>query len=71
MASVNWIAMSFYKDYPGRKDHRKSYRDSRRFDRSCCNNKSCDWCKSNRTHFDKRHRLVANEKLIDYMKHGI
>lgn len=60
--------MSFYKDYPKRKDHRKNYYDSRRFDSSCCNNNSCDWCKENRKYFDKKHREIANEKLIEHIR---
>jgi len=60
--------MSFYKDYPNRKDHRKSYFDSRRFSDGCRNHRSCSWCKSNRIYFDEKHRAVADEKLTDYKK---
>ena len=30
------------------KEHRKPYRGSKRFDRTCRNNGSCDFCKGNR-----------------------
>lgn len=36
--------MSFYKEYPNRKDHRKQYYDSRRFDSTCQNHGSCSCC---------------------------
>lgn len=39
------------------KEHRKPYRRSRRFDRTCRNHGSCNWCRSNRTYFDRRWRL--------------
>ena len=32
--------MSFDNDHPGRKDHRKPYRKSKRWDRSCRNHGS-------------------------------
>ena len=40
--------MSFYKYYPNRKDHRKQYRDSRRFDATCKNHGSCSYCRDKR-----------------------
>lgn len=51
--------MGFDKDYPNRKDHRKPYHDSRAFDHSCRNNKSCSWCESNRTIAEERERQRA------------
>ena len=46
--------MGFDKDYPNRKDHRKSYRKSKAFDRTCRNHGSCVWCEHNRLYGNKK-----------------
>jgi len=46
--------MSFDKHYPNRKDWRKPYRGSKRFDRTCRNHGSCSYCEANRTFNRKR-----------------
>jgi hypothetical protein len=47
--------MSFDKDYPNRKDHRRPYRrGSKRFDRSCRCHGGCPYCERGRTHGNKR-----------------
>lgn len=54
--------MSFdNKDYPNRKDRRKSYRGSKSFDRSCRNHKSCPYCEGTRI-FDKK-KVEEHSKL--------
>ena len=66
--------MSFYKDYPNRKDRRKQYRfkkDSRSFDSSCKNHKSCSYCCDKRQFFDKKNRYFADKELEDYLKGDI
>jgi hypothetical protein len=40
--------MAFDRDYPNRKDRRKSYRGSARFDRSCRPGGDCPMCESDR-----------------------
>ena len=50
--------MSFYKQYKNRKDKRKQYYDSRRFDTSCRNHGACGYCLSNRTHANKRREPI-------------
>lgn len=40
--------MSFDKKYPNRKDHRKPFRGSKRFDHTCRNHGSCPWCRDDR-----------------------
>lgn len=61
--------MSFdNKNYPNRKDKRRPYRGSKRFDRSCRNHGSCKYCENNRTFFDKKARVVAEEKLNEYTR---
>lgn len=39
------------------KEHRKEYRDARRWDCTCRNHGACSYCRSNRTIFDKRARM--------------
>ncbi len=46
--------MSFDTEYPNRKDRRKPYRKSKRFDRSCRNHGSCPYCERGRKHKHKR-----------------
>lgn len=42
--------MSFDKDYPNRKDQRKPYHGSSKYDHSCRPHGSCPHCESNRAH---------------------
>lgn len=52
--------MSLEKAIKYGKEHRKDYRDSRRFDHSCRHQGSCDYC--------RRNRLVAARKLAADIK---
>lgn len=52
--------MSFDKEYPKRKDHRKPYKGAKRFDRSCRNHGSCPWCQGNRQHNNKKRIEMAS-----------
>jgi len=40
--------MSFDKEYPNRKDHRKQYYGSKAIDHTCRSHGSCSWCENNR-----------------------
>ena len=63
--------MSFDKDYPNRKDHRAPYvSGSKRFDRSCRNHESCEYCVRNRTIDTFRNNAIARDELkdLDYNK---
>ena len=51
--------MSFYRHYTKRKDHRKPYYDSRRFDTSCRNHGSCGWCRDGRTFHNERRKPIV------------
>jgi hypothetical protein len=53
--------MSFDKEYPNRKDKRKPYYKSKRFDRSCRNHGSCGYCEGNRTHHNKKREPLIEE----------
>ena len=58
--------MSFYKDYPNRKDWRKPHQGSKAVDSTCQNHGSCPWCESNRTYKLKREKLRVKDELIEY-----
>lgn len=62
--------MSFDTFYPRRKDWRKGYNKAKAFDRSCRNHGGCDWCRRNQVWFDKKGRIVADEKLREYKNGG-
>jgi hypothetical protein len=53
--------MAFDKTYPNRKDWRKPYRKSGRFDATCRPGGSCPYCRDNRQHADKVRKLMALE----------
>lgn len=48
------------------KEKRKSYRKSKRFDRTCRNNNSCSWCRSNRLYQHIKEQELINDKLNEY-----
>lgn len=62
--------MSLYKAIKSGKEKRKPYRRSKAFDPSCRNHGACGYCKDNRTHFDKRTRLAAEEEIEEYLDSG-
>ena len=60
--------MGFDNVYPNRKDWRKPYRRSKRFDCTCRNHGSCEWCRNNRLYFDRKYRLMADKELNKFKK---
>jgi hypothetical protein len=60
--------MSFDKYYPKRKDWRKQYKGSKRFDRSCRCHGGCGYCLDNRMHNLRREKEKAeySEKELDF-----
>lgn len=54
--------MSLNKSIKSGKEKRKPYRGSKVFDCSCRNNGSCSWCKSNRTHKNKKREQKSKHK---------
>jgi hypothetical protein len=54
--------MSFDKDYPNRKDHRRPYRGAGQHSRGCRTGGSCGWCQSNRTIQTQKLKLKAKEQ---------
>lgn len=61
--------MSFDKDYRNRKDRRRPYYGAKSFDRTCRPGGSCPACAANRTFGDTRQRVIAREKLEEYLSH--
>lgn len=57
--------MSLDKAIKHKKEHRKEYRDSRRFDRTCRCHGSCPYCERNRTHSDAKNRSYAGADQVD------
>lgn len=57
--------MSHDKAIQHGKEHRKPYRDSRRFDSSCRHGGSCDYCRGNRMHSRNVSEDVAQSKIED------
>ena len=51
-----------------KKDRRKEYTGSKRFDHSCRCHGSCGWCSGNRLYQDRRDRVAADQELKDYAK---
>lgn len=60
--------MTFDKHYPNRKDHRKQYYGSARFDRSCRPGGDCPYCKENRFHSESVRKERADYILNEYFE---
>jgi len=58
--------MSFDQSINHRKEHRKPYYDSRRWDRTCRNHGSCGWCYSNRLFSSTRSQFRVQDELEDW-----
>ena len=58
--------MSHNKAIKSGKEHRKPYRKSKAFDRTCRNHGRCSYCEQNRTHQNTKKVVRANEELRDY-----
>ena len=48
------------------KEHRKPYKGSKAFDRTCRNHGSCDWCRENRMYQQLRAEEAAKEAIEDF-----
>ena len=57
--------MSFDKQYPNRKDHRKKFYKAKAYDRSCRNHGACYYCKDNRMHHNKKREPL--EEVLDIL----
>ncbi len=55
--------MSLDKAIIHKKERRKPWRGSKRFDKTCRNHGGCDWCKGNRLYSTKKKMESAKEQL--------
>jgi len=55
--------MSFDKYYPNRKDWRRQYYGSKRFDYSCRNHGGCPYCEGGRLRYRKLADILTKEQL--------
>lgn len=60
--------MSLDKAILYKKEYRKPYRKAKAFVKSCRNNNSCSYCKSNRIFFDYKKRKAAEIDMDDFNK---
>jgi hypothetical protein len=60
--------MSLGKGVYHGKEHRKPYKGSKRFDRSCRNHGGCGYCEANRLIADTRKRQEVADKLREHRR---
>ena len=60
--------MGLEKAIKHKKEYRKPYQDSRRFDYTCRNHGSCNYCLDNRMHSSKRRKLDIQQQIKEYIK---
>lgn len=58
--------MSFDNEYPNRKDKRRKYYRSKKFDRTCRPGGTCPYCKNNRTYSNEKRKLQAIDLIKEY-----
>ena len=46
-------------------EHRKPYRGSKAFDRTCCNHGTCEWCRMNRQYKNIKRMQSLLDKYND------
>jgi len=65
--------MSFSKNYPNRKDHRKPYHGSKAFDASCRSHGGCAYCAEGRNYKNKKRMGIVEEEEGYYVgvKHSV
>lgn len=57
--------MSLDKSIKSGKEHRKQYRGSKSFDRSCRCHGGCKWCEGNRTYKNRKRTAAAKDREGD------
>lgn len=60
----------FDKSIKSGKEFRKPYRGAKKYDKTCRNHGSCEYCKSNRTAKEKIKKDIADEKIKEYKRGG-
>ena len=51
--------------------NKQPYQKSRRFDVTCRNHGSCNWCEDDRLHSRRRDLLIADEKVTESKYYAI
>lgn len=62
--------MSFLKAIESGKEHRKAYRGSKVFDKTCRNHGACSYCKGNRLHNATKRNKEAKLTIDEFYKEG-
>ena len=62
--------MSFLKAIESGKEHRKTYRGSKIFDKTCRNHGACPYCKGNRVHNGTKRDKEAKLTIDEFYKRG-
>lgn len=65
LANVNNL-MPLDKAIQHGKEHRKPYRGAAAWDSHCRNNNYCSWCRSDRTHANRRREYSNREEPLDW-----
>jgi hypothetical protein len=58
--------MSFDKSIESGQEHRKEYRKSKRFDKTCRNHGSCSWCRSDKLYQFNKEVERTEKELKEY-----
>ena len=51
-----------------KREHRKPFRGSKDFDKTCCNHGSCPYCESNRLYQVKKEKMRIKDSLDEWNK---
>jgi len=62
--------MALDNKYPNRKDQRRAYFKSKRFDRSCRPGGSCPYCRDNRLCSSHRREAAAKDQIDEFLDTG-
>ena len=60
--------MSLEKSIKHKKEHRKPYYKSAKFDKTCRPGGSCPYCKNNRGHKHKKQKLIFDKNLEEWLE---
>lgn len=63
--------MSMSKAIKSGKEHRKEYRGSKAFDKTCRNHGSCDWCRMNRQYKNLKKMQESIDKMLEEQYNNI
>ncbi len=61
-------AMSLDKAIEHGHEHRKPYKGAKRFDKTCRNHGSCNWCQENRTYKFRKKEMQEENSMHEFTK---